>query len=180
MTPTSLDSFITAARSAWTCDASSKTDICRAALAKLSAASLAEHWLAELHAEMPATRELHRDSHGFMLLAHAESEGLYRPPHDHGRAWVVYAVQSGQLEVSTYKKVEGPDGRITLAERERSVLQPGEARSYLVGEVHDTRCLSKTALLFRFTERDLRHEDQVEGKVTRFVTEGGRWTSPRQ
>jgi hypothetical protein len=34
-------------------------------------------------------------------------------------------------------------------------------------------------LLFRFTERDLRHEDQVERKLTRFVERDGHWTVPQ-
>lgn len=178
MTQTSLDSFIIAARSAWTCGDAARVDICRAALSKLSTADRSEQWLAGLHSEKPATRELHRDAQGFVLLAHTENEGLYRPPHDHGRAWVVYAVQYGELAVGTYERVAEPDGETRLIERGRSVLRPGEARAYLVGEIHDTRCLSDTALLFRFTERDLRREDQVEGKVTRFVMRDGHWTAP--
>jgi hypothetical protein len=133
-----------------------------------------------LRAEQPATRELHRDkAHGFMLLAHTENQGLYRPPHDHGRAWVVYGVQSGELEVGNYAKIEGPDGEPRLVEIGRSILRPGQARAYLPGDIHDTRCLSETALLLRFTERDLRHEDQVERKVSRFVQRDGYWTLPR-
>lgn len=179
MSQTSLDSFIVAARSAWSCgDAAAAGVICRTALARLSTTDGSEQWLAELHAQKPASRELHRDALGFVLLAHTENEGLYRPPHDHGRAWVVYAVQQGSLEVGTYQRVELPEGGTKLVECDRIVLRPGDARSYLVGEIHDTRCLSETALLFRFTERDLRHEDQVEGKVTRFVMRDGQWTAP--
>jgi hypothetical protein len=43
---------------------------------------------------------------------------------------------------------------------------------------HDTRCLTDDALVFRFTERDLRHEDQVERRVTRFVERDGGWFAP--
>jgi len=178
MSRTSLHSFASAASSAWNSLGSDLIEVSRAALAKLAGADPSEPWLAELLAEKPASRELHRHpAHGFVLLAHTENEGLYRPPHDHGRAWVVYAVQSGELEVGTYSKVKQPDGTVSLIEGDKSVLRPGEARAYLPGEVHDTRCLSGTALLLRFTERDLRHEDQVEGKVTRFVWRDGRWTA---
>jgi hypothetical protein len=113
-----------------------------------------------------------------MLLAHNENEGLYRPPHDHGRSWVVYGAQSGALEIRTYGKVEGlgGDGRLVL--RDACVLGPGEARAYLPGDIHDTRCITQSALLFRFTERDLRHEDQVERKLTRFVERNGYWAAP--
>jgi hypothetical protein len=148
-------------------------------LATLAQADAAEPWLASLEAERPASRELYRDPlHGFMLLAHSESEGLYRPPHDHGRAWVVYAVRSGALEIGTYARVTGPDGAVRLVRRELTLLRAGEARAYLPGDIHDTRCLTPSALLFRFTERDLRHEDQVERRLTRFVERDGQWTVP--
>lgn len=180
MSLTSLHSFINAAGSAWAANDSNLIEVCRAALTKLAGAKECEPWLAELLAEKPATRELHRHpAHGFMLLAHTENEGLYRSPHDHGRAWVIYAVQSGELEIGTYDRSLQSDGTETLKEVSRSVLRPGEARAYLPGEVHDTRCLSSTALLYRFTERDLRHEDLVEEKVTRFIDRGGQWIAPR-
>ena len=154
---------------------------CRQHLAELTLADPAEDWLAELHAAQPAARELLRDpSHGYMLLAHVEQRGLYRPPHDHGRAWVVYGVQSGELEVGTYAKCVDSAGNVRLVRRDMHVLRPGEARAYLPGDIHDTRCLSDTALLFRFTERDLRHEDRVEHKLTRFVDRDGEWTVPEQ
>jgi hypothetical protein len=180
MSPTSLECFVDAASSAWSAGGSGRVEICRDALMKLASADEGEPWLAGLLAEKPASRELYRHAaHGFVLLAHTENEGLYRSPHDHGRAWVVYAVQSGALEVGTYEKVVGPAGDVRLVERDRSVIHAGEARAYLPGEIHDTRCISETALLFRFTERDLRHEDQVEGKVTRFVMRDGHWIAPR-
>jgi hypothetical protein len=154
-------------------------DECKQALAGLTRADEVEAWLAALLAEQPASRELYRDPvHGFVLLAHTESEGLYRPPHDHGRAWVVYGVQSGELEIGTYVKVAEPGGNVRLVRRETSVLRPGQARAYLPGDIHDTRCLSGSGLLFRFTERDLRHEDKVERQVTRFIERDGQWTTP--
>jgi hypothetical protein len=138
-----------------------------------------EEWLASLVAERPASRALYRDpGTGFMLLAHSEIEGLYRPPHDHGRAWVVYGVQTGALEIRTYGKVQQPGGGARLVLREASHVRPGEARAYLPGDIHDTRCLTSSALLFRFTERDLRHEDQVERQVTRFEERDGYWRAP--
>ena len=87
-------------------------------------------------------------------------------------------MQSGALEVGTYARVTDPSGRVRLVRRDTHVLRPGEARAYLPGDIHDTRCLSDTALLFRFTERDLRHEDQVEHRLTRFVECDGEWTAP--
>ena len=180
MTDTSLDAFTAAIRAAWRPIDSALVATCRERLEALMRADPMEVWLAALLAERPASRELYRDAeHGFMLLAHNENQGLYRPPHDHGRAWVVYGVQSGALEIRTWAKVEGPNGTPRLVLRDSHVLGAGEARAYLPGDIHDTRCLTEAALLFRFTERDLRHEDQVERKLTRFVERDGEWTVPQ-
>ena len=89
-----------------------------------------------LLAERPATRELHREPDSFMLLAHAEQRGLYRPPHDHGRAWVVYSVQSGALEIGSYVRVPNAGGD-RLVRRDTAILRPGEARAYLPGDSED-------------------------------------------
>jgi hypothetical protein len=179
MAATSLDTFTASIRAAWRPIDSALVASTRDSLEALMRADPSETWLAALLAERPAARELHRDpEHGFMLLAHHENEGLYRPPHDHGRAWVVYGVQSGALEIRTYAKVEDAAG-MRLVLRDSSRLGPGEARAYLPGDVHDTRCLTPSALLFRFTERDLRREDQVERRLTRFVERDGHWTAPR-
>lgn len=176
----SLDSFTTAVRSAWGPISTDLVAACRQGLEALMRADPGEDWLAALLAERPASRELYRDpNHGFMLLAHNENQGLYRPPHDHGRAWVVYGVQSGVLEIRTWAKLPGPDGEPRLVLRDSTLLEPGAARAYLPGDIHDTRCVTESALLFRFTERDLRHEDQVERKLTRFVERDGCWTVPR-
>lgn len=180
MAANALTTFTEAMRSDWA-PGTAPVAACRERLERLLRAETSEEWLASLLAERPASRELCRDpEHGFMLLAHNENEGLYRPPHDHGRAWVVYGAQSGALEVRTWERVPGPDCAARLALRDTHVLATGEARAYLPGEIHDTRCLTETALLFRFTERDLRHEDQVERKVTRFIERDGHWTVPAQ
>ncbi len=179
MTGNSLDAFTAAIRSAWAPISTELVATCRYELEELMRAGPSEEWLAALLAERPASRELYRDpAHGFMLLAHTENGGLYRPPHDHGRAWVVYGVQSGALEIRTYARVEGPGGETRLVLRETDLVEAGEARAYLPGDIHDTRCLTDTALLYRSTERDLRHEDQVERKLTRFVERDGYWTAP--
>lgn len=178
MTQNALDTFIAAVRSSWGRISTELVAVCRSRLDDLTAADESETWLAPLLAERPATRELHREPGGFMLLAHSEQMGLYRPPHDHGRAWVIYAVQSGALEIGTYVQVEDQDGQ-RLVRRDTTILRPGEARAYLPGDIHDTHCVTEQALVFRFTERDLRHEDQVEQKVTRFVERDGAWFAPR-
>lgn len=179
MLQNALDSFAAAVRDDWAPISSELVARCRQHLDALTFADETEDWLASLLAERPAARELYRDpANGFMLLAHSERMGLYRPPHDHGRAWVVYGVQSGTLEIGTYARVADPKGD-RLVRRDTNMLRPGEARAYLPGDIHDTRCLTDSALVFRFTERDLRREDQVERKVTRFVEQDDDWFAPR-
>lgn len=150
----------------------------RSHLQGLAKASPDEPWLAELQRDKPASRELYRDpKHGFVLLAHFENAGLYRAPHDHGRSWVIYAVQRGESEMGTYGRVEGPDGKIRLIKRNATLVKPGQAQVYLPGDIHDTLCVAGPALLFRFTERDLKTEDAVEKKVTRYVQRDGVWST---
>ncbi len=178
MTRSALNRFVASVREDWGPISTELVARCRRHLDELTAAAEGEDWLAGLLAERPATRELHHEPpNGFMLLAHSEMQDLYRPPHDHGRAWVVYGVWSGELEIGTYAKVEDAGGHC-LVKRDTIVLRPGEARAYLPGDIHDTLCLTESALVFRFTERDLRREDQVERRITRFVERDGRWFAP--
>jgi hypothetical protein len=178
MNHTSLDRFALTVRQAWGPLSTEVVRACRRALARLTEADETEGWLASTIGEAPASKELYRDpTLGFVLLAHTETKGLYRQPHDHGTAWVVYGVQSGELEVRTYAKITPEDARPHLVLREETVLRPGMARAYLPGDIHDTRCLSGSALLIRFTERDLRVEDQADRQVTRYVEQGGVWTT---
>jgi len=148
----------------------------------LAKASPDEPWLAALHRDRPASRELYRDpAHGFVLLAHYEPSGLYRPPHDHGRGWVVYAVQQGESEMGTYGRVETQAGQVVrLVKRNTTLVKPGMVQVYLPGDIHDTLCVSGPALLFRFTERDLKREDQIDHRVTRYIQRDGVWTIDEQ
>lgn len=176
MAASALEIFIADVRAAWGPLTSPLAAACRASLDQLTLVSPSEPWLASLHADQPEGRELHRDAeHGFMLLAHTEHAGLYRPPHDHGRAWVAYAVQQGEIEIRTFARVEAADGP-RLVQRDSTILRPGTALAYLPGDIHDTRCLSETALLLRFTERDLRVEDRVEHRLARYERPQDAWT----
>jgi hypothetical protein len=171
-----LESFVARVRSIWGPLTTELVAGVRAGLDTLAAASPREPWLEALHRGAPASEELYRDpDHGFVLLAHTENLGLFRPPHDHGRAWVVYGVQRGELEIRTYGRVDA-GGEVRLVQRDSTILRPGQALAYLPGDIHDTRCLSDTALLFRFTERDLRIEDRVEHRLTRYAEKDGVWT----
>jgi hypothetical protein len=172
-----LQTSMSAIRSMWAPLTSELVDGCRTQLEDLANAPPTEEWLAQLLRDAPANRELYRDpKHGFVLLAHTENEGLYRPPHDHGRAWVIYAIQQGEIEMGTYGRVEEPDGTVRLVKRGTTLLRPGQVQVYLPGDIHDTRCMRGPALLFRFTERDLKKEDHEEHRVTRYVERDAVWT----
>jgi len=177
MVGNSLDLFIQEMKDSWGPLSSEVVARSQAHLETLANASPDEAWLSSLHKNASPYVELYRDPVcGFILLAHTETIDLYRPPHDHGRSWVIYVVQSGEIEMRGYARIEDQDGRVQLIKRNSTIVKPGQAMVYLPGDIHDTRCISETALLFRFTERDLKKEDKEEGKVTRFVEREGIWT----
>lgn len=177
MTVNSLQDFIEGVRSAWGPLTSELVAASRGQAERLLRASPNEPWLAELVRDRPASVELYRDpEHGFILLNHTESAGLYRPPHDHGRSWVIYAVQSGEMEMRTYARVDDPATGVRLVQRDSTTVRAGEVQVYLPGDIHDTRCLTERAMLYRFTERDLRVEDRQEHRLTRYQQRNGVWT----
>lgn len=79
--------------------------------------------------------------------------------------------------MGTYARVQAPDGTVRLVKRGATVVRPGDVQVYLPGDIHDTRCISGPALLFRFTERDLKKEDKEDGRVTRYVECRGDWAA---
>jgi hypothetical protein len=177
MARNSLETFIEQVRRAWGPLTSEVIANCQAHIGGLLRAPATEEWLAEVQRDLLASKELYRDpEHGFVLLAHAETEGLYRSPHDHGRGWVIYAVQQGDMEVGTYARVQDPDGGLRLVRREAYRVRPGEAKVYLPGDIHDTRCTADTVLYYRFTERDLKKERE-EHHLTQYVERNGIWTA---
>ena len=179
MTGSSLERSIEGIQSVWGPLNTAVVAGCRTHAAGLAAAPADEAWLAALRREGSASRELYRDpERGFVLLAHTESAGLYRPPHDHGRSWVIYAVQQGEVEMTTYGRFEDADGHVRLVKRDTTLVTPGQVQVYLPGDIHDTRCVSGPALLFRLTERDLKQEDLGEHRVTRYVDHHGVWGPP--
>jgi hypothetical protein len=177
MVGNTLETFIERVRGSWGPLSSEVVAASQRHLEDLAKAPDTEEWLSALHREAPANKELHRDPrHGFVLLAHTEPSGLYRPPHDHGGGWVIYAIQQGEIEMGTYARVESEDGTVRLVKRNSTLVRPGQAQVYLPGDIHDTRCISGPALLFRFTDRDLKKEDRVGRRVTRYVERNGIWT----
>lgn len=178
MKANSLETFIKNVTRVWGPLSSDLAATCRRQLEVLALTSPTEGWLEQLLQNAPASEELYRSpEHGFVLLAHTEQKGLYRPPHDHGRSWVVYAIQSGEIEMCSYARIEAPSGAFQLVKRDEQTLRAGDVKIYLPGDIHDTRCLSETALLFRFTERDLKAADDQNHKVTRYLHQDGVWTA---
>jgi hypothetical protein len=163
MAQDSLHRFIESVSATWGPLTSELVARSRHYMAQLLAAPAAEGWLAALHADAPDSRELYRDPRDFLLLAHTEPAGLYRAPHDHGRGWVIYAVQRGEMESATYRRVHDLHGSAHLVKRESVVLRAGDIRVFLPGDIHDTRCTTGPMTYFRFTSRDLKKED-----VTRY------------
>lgn len=174
----SLERFVETLRPLWGNLSSELVEGGREHLQELLKAPASEAWLAALHTDAPKDRELYRDPvHGFMLLAHTEEAGLYRRPHDHGRGWGIYAVQRGEIEMATYIPLRDDDGTTRLVQRDSTLVRAGELKVFLPGDIHDTRCITGPALLFRFTDRDLKKEDKQARRVTRYIEEAGGWTA---
>jgi hypothetical protein len=156
----SLQQFSEAVSASWGPLTTELVANARQCVARLLEAPDSEPWLSALIADGPESRELYRDpAHDFLLLAHTEQAGLYRPPHDHGRGWVIYAVMSGEMEMGTYRRVHDLRGNAQLVRRETFSLRPGDIRVFLPGDIHDTRCVAGPLTLFRFTSRDFKKEE---------------------
>jgi hypothetical protein len=179
MAQNSLESFGKAIGSDWGPLSTDLVSAVRWHMEDLLQALPTEAWLEALHRNVPPNQELIRDpQHGFVLQAHTEAAGLYRPPHDHGRNWVLYAVVAGESEMGTYGKITEADGTVRLVKRGSARVRAGEVQVYLPGDIHDTRCISGPALLYRFTERDLKMDDQEPHRITRYVDRNGAWVAP--
>ncbi len=177
MTKNSLETFVEGVRSASGPLTSEVVANCRQRMEELLKAPATEAWLEELHRDAPETKDLYRDpEHGFMLLAHTESKGRYRPPHDHGRGWVIYAVQRGEAEMGTFVRMQDPDGTVRLVKREGNLLRAGDVKVFLPGDIHDTRTITGPLTVLRFTDRDLIPEEHEERRLTRYVERDGVWT----
>lgn len=79
--------------------------------------------------------------------------------------------------MATYMALPDERGTISLVKRDSTLVRAGELKVFLPGDIHDTRCVTGPALLFRFTDRDLKKEDKEERRVTRYVERGGVWTA---
>jgi len=165
----SLTKFIKDIRQAWGPLDSKLVEKNQALLEELARAPVTEPWLAALQGDLHESRELYRDGeHGFILLAYTESKGLYRDPHNHGDGWVIYAVQSGEMEMGTYALIDDKQGCVEIVRRERYHVKAGESRVYLPGDIHDTKCISSSVMMLRLTSCDLKAELQA-GRMQRYA-----------
>jgi hypothetical protein len=127
-----------------------------------------QSYLQEVTRELPKGLEIHRDTaEGFILLAYPESKATYRAPHNHGNAWVIYAVVSGEVEMGSYINSLRADGADRLILKSRETLKVGDTQIYYSGEIHDTFCKSENAVALRLTSTDLREEEKA-GRMKRF------------
>lgn len=164
----SLNKFIESIRPIWGELDSNLVAKSQIFLEELTKASHSEPWLMELQRTLRGSQELYRDpNHGFILMAHREEKGLYRAPHDHGNGWVLYSVQSGEMEMGTYGRIREARSEPRLVRREVYRVRQGESRVYLPGDIHDTKCISDSVLMFRLTSCDLELEKQ-QGRMNKY------------
>ncbi len=143
-------------------------DKIKAEISGVSSDTEVQQYLNESTREFPKGIELHRDpTEGFILLAYPEARGTYRVPHNHGEAWVIYAVISGEVEMGSYINSPKLDGSNRLILKSKERLLPGNTRIYFSGEIHDTLCVSEDALVLRLASGDLREEEKA-GRMKRF------------
>lgn len=168
MQNTTLENFIGKVSQQWSGLNTATVESVRQLLQELSQHSVDTAWLAQLKQERPAAKELYRDpQHGFILLAHCETQGQYRQPHNHGAGWVFYTVLSGEMAMSTYQQLSGSGGESRLVSRGSDILRAGQCRVFLPGDIHDTRCLSADFVQLRLTSTDFKAEQQA-GRMLRF------------
>jgi len=82
-------------------------------------------------------------------------------------------MQRGEIEMGTYARITDPDGEVRLVKRDSTLVCAGQVQVYLPGDIHDTRCMTGSALVYRFTDRDLKVEDRQERQVIRYVERSG-------
>lgn len=163
-----LSFFIEQARSHWSGLNTNTVVNIKKLMKGLANTPSTELWLQELHSAQRESVELYRDSeYGFILLAHVEKRGRYRRPHNHGAGWVFYAVQHGQMEMASYGQVTDSTGETCIVSRGTQTLRQGHCNAYLPGDIHDTRCISDYALMFRLTSCDFSDEKR-QGRLVQY------------
>lgn len=174
-----VESFVEKVESSWGALTTELIETVRSEMEKLAKTPMSEKWMADIVNEQPEDRNLWRNpkdpKYGRMLLVHTEAAGRYRPPHDHGRSWVIYGMVRGEVDMGTWIRVDEPDGKFRLIKREPNRLLPGQVKVFLPGDIHDTRTIVGPATILRFTERDLIPEEREARRLKRYIQQDGVW-----
>ena len=64
--------------------------------------------------------------YGFVINALIKNPGGYAMIHDHGPAWTIYGVLSGEERIVHYDATEQGDGKYALAESHAEICRPGD------------------------------------------------------
>jgi hypothetical protein len=92
--------------------------------------------------EMPPGKRIlyHDPETDVHVLAHVLKAGKKSGrPHSHGTSWAIYGMVSGILDMTEWRRVNGPEeDHAELQAAARYPLKPGEARTYEPGMIHST------------------------------------------
>lgn len=82
---------------------------------------------------------------GFHITCGAETPGMYRAPHDHGAAFVVYGIFKGAVHQVRWGW-EHPNSPLEpqLAQQSDWVQQAGQVAYFMPGEIHSTHNVDDT------------------------------------
>lgn len=163
-----LNSFIAEAKDAWKTTSIETLLKARSLLEDLAKNEVIQKALQEKASSLLKGSELYKDEeYGFLLFAYSETKGTYRIPHNHGNAWVVYAVVSGVVEMGNYINLVEASGLSKLVLKNSDNLSAGDCRIYYPGEIHDTKSVSENTIILRLTSCDLKEEER-QGRMLRF------------
>lgn len=108
------------------------------------------------------------EAHGFVLMGHVEQPDMVSPPHDHGSGWVIYAVVRGRNEMGIFNRVVDGSGALHGVQKDSYVMEPGDCRVFLPGDIHDTLSLTEDTVMLRFTSCDF-FEELRTGRLVRYT-----------
>jgi predicted metal-dependent enzyme (double-stranded beta helix superfamily) len=74
--------------------------------------------------------------HGFVINGLIKNPGGRAMIHDHGTAWTIYGVLSGEERVVRYKEIQKPDGEAGFEEEHAVMCNPGDVDVVPPWEIH--------------------------------------------
>ena len=124
--------------------------------------------MAQLIGDAKPSKELYRDpTHGFIQMGHIHAKGHGNIPHDHGPCWVLYGTYKGDVEITTYLRTDDgkKPGKARIEKKEVHRLTPGVVIPYLAGEIHSTKAIEGSSVVFRFLSYDLNKVERYRYKI---------------